>query len=188
MVKKRAPEKVEKKRDAIQHCIDGVMVSDVLKSVPNGIKIIGCRIRFGYPIKRKKIVVPREIAKAGCNYLQQIMAGLEAEVTLDETTPTQIRKSCKVVAEYIGADPDLASFRYITLSNGQGTGKFVACTKEMTARGPDAADLRKKLKVMGLEDAQGRIQSLIADIHAGGFRCNFQEVTVKQISLCERVK
>jgi len=116
------------------------------------------------------------------------MAGLEAEVTLDQTTPTAIKRSVKVVAEYIGAEPEQATFRYIVLSNGQGTGKFVACRKEMTARGEDAADLRKKLRVMGLEDAQGRVQSLIADIHAGSFRCNFQEVTVKQISLCERVK
>jgi len=77
MVKRHVPKKVESKRNAIQHCIDGVHVNDVLKSIPSGITILGCRIRFGYPIKRKKIVVPREIAKAGCNYLQQIMAGLE---------------------------------------------------------------------------------------------------------------
>jgi hypothetical protein len=57
----------------------------------------------------------------------------------------------------------------------------------MTARGEDAADLRKKLRVMGLEDAQGKIQSLIADIGTGKYKCNFQEVLVKQISLCERV-
>lgn len=188
MVKKQAPKNLKDKKEAIQHCIDGYFVEEILKGIPAGIKIVGCQIRFGMPMRRKKIVVPKKLREVGTWSIYQIQPTLEAQINLDNVSKTQIRNSVKVVADYCGCDPELAQFDYITLSNGQGTGKFMKTTKEMEARGEDAADLRKKLKVLGLTDAEGRIQSLIADVNAGAYRCDFQDEIVKRVSVCRRIK
>lgn len=190
MVKKTAPSKLKNHNSVIQHCIDGYYVEEVLKSIPNGITIIGCRIRFGYPLKRKKAVIPRALREVGCNYLQRIESGLEAEITHDQVGKGQIRASVKRVAEYIGSDPEAASFRYIVLSNGTSNGRFVATTKEMEPKGEDAADLRKKLRVLGLETADGKVQGLIADLGkmTGAYRCDFENEIIRKVALCRRVK
>jgi len=187
MVKKQAPKDM-KSKDAIQHCIDGYFVDEILKGLPAGIKIIGCGIRFGMPMKRKKVVVPKKLREVGTLSLNQIQPTLEASIVLDEVNKKQVKHSVQTVADYCGVDAGLAQFDYITLTNGDGTGKFVKCTKEMEAKGEDAADLRKKLKVLGLTVGEGRVQSLVADVNAGAYKCDFQDEIVKRVSLCRRVK
>jgi len=182
MVKKKAP----KVKDAAQYCIDGVLVEDVLKEIPESINIIGCRIKFGHPLRRQKVVVPKNLQKWGVDYLQQVQPTLEAFITLDATTPGKIRKAIKAVAQEIGIDAARAEFGYIVLSNGDGAGKFVKCTKEMQAKGDDAADLRKKLKVLGITDGSGKVQSLIKDLGADKFTCNIEEVVERRIITCSR--
>lgn len=182
-----APKKMKDKADAIQHCIDGYFVDEVLKSIPKGVTIIGCSIRFGMPMKRKKVVVPRKLRASGVSSMYQIQPTLEADITLDQVTKKQIREAIAVVAEHIGVDESQAQFAYITLTNGDGTGKFVKTTKEMAAKGEDEADLRKKLKVLGLTDGDGRVQSLVSDIGAGAYKCDFEDEIIKKISLCRRI-
>jgi len=187
MVKKIAPKEFNTKGSGIQFCIDGYYVDEVLKQV-NGVKIIGCKIRFGMPLKRKKQVIPKKLRQLGCNMMYAIMPCLEAEITLDETTPGAIKKSIKEVANYVGIDKGEAQFSSLTLSNGEGTGRFVKTTKEMAPKNQeDALDLRRKAKMLGLQEATGKIQSLISSIGAGKFQCDFVDVQVKQIALCRRV-
>ena len=91
-MKKKVPTKYVTSKDKTQFCIDGVYVNEVLAMLPKkGVKIIGCKIRFGMPLRRKKVVIPARLRKLGCNYLQQINPILEGEIVLDNTTPTQIR-------------------------------------------------------------------------------------------------
>ena len=187
-MKKNAPKKVKSKDNAIQHCIDGYHVKEVLDSLSKKVTIIGCRIRFRYPIKRKKVVIPKDLRAVGCSYLQQIQPGLEAEITLDQVTPMQIKRAVKAVAEHIGQDADEAYFSYLTVANGSASAKFVITTKEMEPKGEDAADLRKKLKVLGLDEGQGKVQSLLAELHTGVYRCDFETVVEKKIALCRKIK
>jgi hypothetical protein len=182
MVKKRTS-RIGK--SATQHCIDDVYVLDVLKGIPKDIKILGCSIRFGLPIKRKKQVAPTALRKLGCNYFVEILGGYEAKIALDETTKASIKRSVYGVAKALDVEPSMANFEYILLSNGEGTGRFSATTKEMLAK--DDADLRRKARMLGLTNAQGDINSLLADIHAGAYQCNFEKVEVKQISLCKKI-
>jgi hypothetical protein len=51
----------------------------------------------------------------------------------------------------------------------------------------DAVDLRKKAHMLGLEEAEGKIQGLIADLGAGKFQCGFTTVVEKQISTCKKI-
>jgi hypothetical protein len=94
-VKKKAPKKFTNKSSAVQHCIDDVLVDEVLKNIPNNIKILGCRIRFGMPLKRTKAVVPNKLRKLGVNYLNKIHEAFEAEITLDQVSKAHIKRCVK---------------------------------------------------------------------------------------------
>jgi len=186
MTKKKAPKKVDAK-NAVQYCIDGIHVDDVLPLVKQ-VKIIGCRISFGMPLRRQRVVVPVKMRKCGVRTLSEIKSGLEAEIVLDSTTPALVRKAVKQVAQFIDTDPARASFRYLTLGDGAGSAKFSATTKEMTPQDEkDALDLRKKAKVLGLVDGQGKVNSLCAKIGAEKFRCDIQTIVERKIVLCRKV-
>jgi hypothetical protein len=174
-------------KDPTQLCIDGYLVDEVLPLIGKNLTIIGCKIRFGLPIKRQRIVVPTKLRKHGVGSMSEIKAGLEAEIVLDQTTPTAIKKAVKSVADYIGADPRRASFNYITLSNGKGAVRFNLTTKEMKPKGDDAADLRKKARVLGAGEGQGKVQSVIADVGAEKFQCDIETVVEKRVALCRKV-
>ena len=182
MVKKKVTKEVS---NPVQFCLDGTLVDEVLPMV-KGVDIIGCNIRFGMPIKRQKIVVPTKLKKFGVNKMSEIKAGLEAEIVLDSVTPAAVKKAVKNVAQHVGCDPKSATFRYITLSNGTASCRFDVTSKEMAAKGDDAADLRKKAKVLGAGESNGKIQSLFSDIGAEKFRCDFETVIEKRIAICKK--
>jgi hypothetical protein len=187
-VKKQVTKKNISRKEGVQFCIDGFYVDEILKGLNGSVQIIGAQIRFGMPMKRQKVVVPTKLRKLGCSLMYQILPTLEAEIILDKTTPALIRKVVKQVAEHVGIDPAQAQFAYITLTNGEGTGRWVKTTKEMAPKDEnEALDLRRKAKMLGLTDASGKIQSLIADIGAGKYQCDFQDVQIKQIALCKKV-
>ncbi|MBW1672045.1 MAG: hypothetical protein JRJ45_00115 [Deltaproteobacteria bacterium] len=184
-MKKSAPKKEVK--NAVQYCIDGIHVEDVLPQLKK-VDIIGCRIRFGMPIRRQRVVVPVRMRKCGVQTLSEIKSGLEAEIVLDATSPSLIRKAVKQVAKFIDTDPAKASFRYLTIGNGCGSAKFGATTKEMKPqKDNDALDLRKKAKVLGLMEGQGKVNTLCSRIGAEKFRCDIQTITERKIVLCRKV-
>lgn len=184
-MKKKAP--VSKKENLIQYCIDAHLVDDVLPLIKH-VTIIGCGVRFGMPIKRQKTIVPVKLRKCGVNRMSEIKAGLEAEITLDQTTPTSIKRSVKTVANHLGVDPKVASFRYLTLADKQGSGRFEVTTKEMQPQKEgEAIDLRRKARVLGLTNGTGKVNSLCSKIGAGKFRCDIETVKESKIVLCRRV-
>ena len=186
-MKKRAPKNATKS-NAYQYCLDGIHVNEVLPMVKD-VSIIGCRIRFGMPIKRRKMVVPVKLRKCGVQSMSAIQEGLDAEIVLDATTPTAIRKSVKTVAEHMNVDPSTATFRYLTVGNKEASARFVATTKEMQPKNEEeAVDLRKKAKVLGLKEGTGKVNSLIRDLGAEKFQCDIKTVVEKQIVLCRKVK
>ena len=102
----------------------------------------------------------------------------EAYLVFDQVTKTTIRKAIKEVSKALDLNEEAAYLKYIVLSNGQGSGKFERTTKEIR---PDETDLRKKLTVLGLTDAEGKIQTLIADISAKKYVCKIQEVSTRTV-------
>lgn len=172
-------ERFREQKERNQYCIDAVLVDEVLKSLPNNITIIGARVRVGSPFKREKAIVPNKLRRFGCNYMIHSLPSTEAVITVDQVKPSTITTAIKKVAEYIHADPSKATFKYITLSNGTATGKFERTTKDIRL---DEKDLRKKANVLGLKEGQGKITSLIADLHAKNFRCSWEEVTVRIVT------
>ena len=50
-----------------------------------------------------------------------------------------------------------------------------------------AVDLRKKAKVLGLTDGEGKVNSLMHEIGAEKFQCDIQTIIEKQIILCRKV-
>ncbi len=102
----------------------------------------------------------------------------EASLVFDQVDPSVIRNSIKEVGKALDLDTERAYFRYIILSNNDGTGKFERTTKEIR---PDETDQRKKLIVMGLTEAEGKIQSLISDISAKKYSCKIQEITSRTV-------
>lgn len=185
-MKKKAPKNLNGK-NAFQYCIDGVHVEDVLPLVKD-VSIIGCRIRFGMPLKRQRVVVPVKMKRCGVQTMSAIQSTLDAEIVLDATTPTLIRKAVKDVAAFIDTDPAKATFKYLTLGVKGASAKFQATTKEMTPqKETDALDLRKKAKVLGLTDGQGKVHTLCAKIGAEKFQCDIQTIQERKIVLCRKV-
>lgn len=179
--KKRAPSKMKLDK-TFQFCIDGTLVKETLEDLPKGVTIVGARVRLGTQFKRQRAVVPTKLRKSGCCYMCHVLPSTEAELAFDQVEAKTIIKASREVSKHIGCDADRAYFRYLTLSNGKSTGKFVRTTKEMR---PDERDLRKKAVVLGLEDAEGQIQTLIADISANKYYCHKQTIEVTTI-LCSK--
>lgn len=170
-------------RDAIQYCIDGVLVKEVLETLPRDIIIIGAKVIVGKGFNKHKVPISNKLKKLGVMSLRENLPAKEATLVFDETNKTTILEKTKAVAEILGAEVEKAYFSYLTLSNKAGSGKFSRVNKDMR---PDDTDLRKKLTVLGLDEATGDVQSLVRDLSAEAYQCNIQEVVVRSYT-CKKV-
>jgi hypothetical protein len=180
--KKLAPKSM-KNKVATQFCIDGFLVNDVLRQIPNDVKIIGAKVYVGKSFSKKKQNIPTSLKKMGVISLYEHIPAQEAILVFDETTKKTILEKVADVCKFIDGDPAKAYVKYITLDNGASVGKFERCTKEIK---PYDEDLRKKLVVLGLTDAEGKIQTLIRDLGAKKYECKIQMTEVRTI-MCSQM-
>ena len=179
-MKRLVKEKVESKA---QFCLLGTKVEQVLKSI-NGVDVVGARIRFGMPIKRKKIKVSAKLRELGVKRLSQTMLTSEAEIVYDERiSPSAIRKNVRAIANELDLFYSDASFRTLTVEKDGNVAKFISTTKELLPEG--TTDMRRKLKVLGLVSGRGKVNTLVASLGAKKLICEFENVKVKQIALCK---
>lgn len=180
--KKLAPKSM-KDKVATQFCIDGVLVNDVLKQIPSDVKIIGVKVYAGKSYNKHRMAIPNSLKKMGVQTLSEHIPAQEATIVFDETSKKVILKKVADVCKYIDGDATKAYIKYITLDNGSAKGKFERCTKEIK---PYDEDLRKKLVVLGLTEAEGKIQSLISDLGAKKYECKIQMTEVRTI-MCSKM-
>ena len=173
-----------KAKTAAQFCIDGYLVKEVLDGLPTGITILGAKILIGAVHQRRKIIVPTVMKKMGVQKLEESVVSQQATLVFDQTTKPTIKSMVKAVSAKMGVDPDAAFFKYITVKNGEAVGKFEHCTKEIK---PDERDLRKKLRVLGLTDGEGKINTLIRDLSAKKYECQIKMEEVRTI-VCSQMK
>jgi hypothetical protein len=179
--KKLADEK--QGRTVTQYCIDGILVHEVLNQINSDIKIIGAQVMVGKGFSKHKVAISNRLKRLGVSSLRAHLPAQEASVVFDETTKEAIQKNIEGVAKEIGADPDKAYFKYITLDNGTCKGKFERTSKEIK---PYDEDLRRKLIVLGLTDADGKVSSLIADLGAKKYECKIHFEEVRTI-ICSKI-
>ncbi len=165
-------------RDITQYCIDGYLVDEVLDSLPRDVKIIGAKVRIGQSYSKHKKAVPSRLKKLGVWSLHEHKPAKEAILVFDETTKRIIKANVAKACEAIGETTDKAYFMYITLNTGTTTGKFVHTTKD---KNPDDSDLRKKVRVLGLEDTDGNARALITALSAKKYTCRVETQTVRTI-------
>lgn len=170
------------KKDSHQFVIDGFLVDEVLSQIPNDIKIIQSRISCVVSPSNTKIVVPNKLRKLGVEYMRTRSYGKEIIIVMDEAKPMTIKKNVDQACQEAGVPRARAFFQYIVLSNGEATGKFEHCTKEIN---PDETDLRKKLRVLGLVTGQGPVQGLISQLGAKKYLCQVREETVR-LMMCSK--
>jgi len=184
--KKLAPKEKKGKRDktATQFCLDGYLVSEVLDGLPTGITILGAKVLIGAVHQRHKIVVPNRLKKMGVEKIEESVVSQQATLVFDQVTKTTIKSMVKGVSDSMKIDPAAAFFKYLTLSNGEASGKFEHCTKEIK---PDETDLRKKLRVLGLTDGEGKINTLISALGARKYACEIKMEEVRTI-VCSTIK
>ena len=180
--KKLAPKSM-KNKTATQFCIDGYLVNDVLKGIPSDVNIVGAKVYAGKSFSKKRQPIPNSLKKMGVQSLYEHIPAQEAIIVFDETNKKTILEKVADVCKYIDGDPEKAYIKYITLDNGSSVGKFERCTKEIK---PYDEDLRRKLVVLGLTDAEGKIQSLIRDLGAKKFECKIQMTEVRTI-MCSQL-
>jgi hypothetical protein len=180
--KKLVKDKKQKTREYVQYCIDAYRIEEVFNQIPKDVNIIGASAVVGKGYNKHKIVVPTKLKKLGMQTMREHQPGIEGIMVFDAVSVNAIRKAIKAACAELGVDYDKAYFKYITLSNGDGVGKFKRCTKEIK---PDETDLRKKLIVMGLEDADGDIKSLIRTLGASAYRCSIKEEVVRTMT-CQK--
>lgn len=161
-----------------QFCIDGYLVEEVLGMLPKNIKIFGAKVVVGTGFSKHKTQIPNRLKKFGLQSLRTHIPSYEGDLVFDEVSRKSIKDSIKGVCEALNLKEEKAYFKYITLSNGTANGKFERTTKEIR---PDETDMRKKLTVLGLTDAEGKIQGLVADISAKKYHCKIQEVTSRTV-------
>ncbi len=161
-----------------QFCIDGYLVDEVLKGIPKDVIIFGAKVVVGKGFSKHKTRIPNRLRKFGVTQLNMHEPAYEAFLVFDQVVRSTIVSSIKSVSEALELEVGGAYFKYLTLSNGEGTGKFERVTKEIR---PDETDLRKKLTVLGLTDAEGKIQSLIGELSAKKYECKIQEVTTRTV-------
>ena len=181
--RKLIKDKNKKTGELTQFCIDGYLVKEVLDALPSGVRIIGAQVHIGKAFSKCKLARTNKLKQLGVSWVRETMPTKEVAIVFDVTTKKTIQGIVDEVSEILKVDKNTAYFKYLTLSNTLGTGKFVRTTKEIH---PDDKDLRKKLTVLGLTDADGRIQSLIADISAKKYVCTIQEIPVRTI-ICARM-
>jgi hypothetical protein len=175
---KLAPKNLKKDKTVTQYCIDGYLVNEVLDDLPTGVTIIGAKVLIGSVHQRHKIVVPNRMKRLGVQMIQESVATQQATLVFDQVSKTVIKSKVAQVSRSMGVDPNLAFFKYITLQVTDATGKFEHCTKEIK---PDETDLRKKLRVLGLEDAEGEVKNLIKVLSAKKYMCTIQHEQVRTI-------
>jgi hypothetical protein len=180
--KKLAPKSM-KNKTATQFCIDGHLVDEVLKQLPGDVKIIGAKVYVGKSFSKHKCTIPNSLKKMGVQSLYEHIPAQEAMLVFDETNKTHIREKVADVAKYIDGDASKAHFKYLTLDNGAAKGKFERTTKEIK---PYDEDLRRKLVVLGLTDAEGKINTLISDLGAKKYECKIQIEEVKTV-MCAKI-
>ena len=168
--------------DKTQFGIEGVLVSEILKDLNGKINIIGAKVIVGKGFNKHNIPVTAKLRMLNVETLREHRPGTEATITFDQTTKSNIKDKVAKVCKLIDAEPKAAYFRYLTISNGKGNGKFKRCSKDIKE---DSADRRKKLTVLGLYDATGDIKSLISDIGAKKYVCNIKVEEVPFIT-CSR--
>jgi hypothetical protein len=171
-----------RKVDKTQFGIEGVLVDEVLKDLNGTVKIIGARIVVGKGFNKHNVPISNKLRVLGVDQLREHKPAQEAVLVFDETSKKNIKTKVESVAKLIDADPRNAYFRYLTVTNGTATGKFQRCTKDIKE---NTADKRKKLAVLGLTDAKGKISTLISDLHAKKYVCNIKEEVVPFI-MCSR--
>ncbi len=182
--KKLAVDKNNKDRTITQYCIDGYLIDEVLDDLPTGVTVIGAKVLIGAVHQRHKIVVPNRLKRLGVQVIQESVVSQQATLVFDQVSKGTIKSKTKAVGVNIGADPKTAFFKYIVLGIPGATGKFEHCTKEIK---PNEADLRKKLRVMGLTDASGKIADLIRQVSAHKYSCTIQFEEVRTI-ICSNMK
>lgn len=171
------------RKDETQFCIDGVLVSEVLEDLSDKVSIIGAKVVVGKGFSKHKVVIPNRLKRWGVQSLQEHEPAQEATLVFDSVSKSTILAKTRQVAHAIGADANKAYFRYLTVGIEGAAGKFVRCTKDMR---PHDEDLRKKLVVLGLIEAQGEVKELIAVLHAKPYRCTIETVEVRTI-ICSRM-
>lgn len=178
--KKIAP--VDMRKNEHQFVIEGFLVDEVLSQIPTEIKIIQAYV---YLTKRgvdNYITVPNKLRKLGVTSIRQVEPVKTISMRFDVITKGELRKNVAEACKELEIPFSKSYFKYVVLSNGEGAGKFSHCTKEIH---PDAADKRKKLRVLGLIQGQGKVQSLVADLGAKKFMCSIKEESVKLV-MCSR--
>ena len=180
MVKKAA---AKKGRDATQFCIDGYLIEDVLKQLSDKVSIIGAKVVVGKAFSKKKIAIPNSLKAKGVMALTHNVPSKCAHMVFDRIKGSVILKKVREVAKEIDSDADQAYFQYLTLDNGKGAGKFERTTKEIK---PYDEDLRRKLVVLGLVDAQGNVNSLIKSLGAKKYVCHIT-TEQKRVLMCSQM-
>jgi hypothetical protein len=165
-------------RNMTQYCIDGYLVDEVLDSLPSGVSIIGAKVNVGQTYSKHKKTVPTKLKRLGVSSLREHVPALDATIVFDETNKTTIKRNVKAVCKELKESVDKAYFMYITLKVGTTTGKFVHTRKERSAT---EADLRKKVRVLGLEDVDGQANTLIRALSAKKYTCQIQTQEVRTI-------
>jgi hypothetical protein len=185
MVKPRTNKKLAKRgRDITQYCIDGYLVDEVLEQIPANVKIIGAKVFVGQSYSKHKKAIPTALRKLGVQSLREHKPALDATLVFDEVNKSAIKTSVKEVCKKLNESPEKAYFMYVTLKNGTSTGKFVHTTKERVAT---EADLRKKARVLGLEDVDGDAKGLIKALSAKKYVCSISTQEVRTI-MCTTVR
>lgn len=174
--KKLAP--VNMKKNEYQFVIDSFLIKDVLKQIPNDIKIIQSQVLVYTQTAKKRVIVPNILKKKGVQYVRELGWAKEVVFVFDKASKELILKNVTDVCEKENLSLDKAYFKYIIFSNGDATARFEHCTKEQR---PDETDLRKKLRVLGCVSGTGRVQGLISQLNATKFHCSIKEEVVKMI-------
>ena len=173
---------INMRREEHQFVIDGFLIDEVLKQIPPGIKIIQAYVHLIKRDKEQRIAVPNALRKYGITMIRNAGLAKRASMIFDATNKENIKQNISKACIALDMPYQKAYFRYVVLSNADGTVKFEHCTKEIK---PDELDQRKKLRVLGATEGSGKVQSLIAALGAKKFRCVIKEEPVKLI-MCSR--
>lgn len=176
--------KVAKKEvDKTQYCIDGVLIDEVLDSLPKkGITIIGAGIHINHYSNRKRMPIPNKLKRLGVSLLSTRELDVRGAMVFDKTTPVIIKRNVRLACQLLGTTIEKASFEYLTIENGKSTGKFKRTKKDII---PSDNDLRKKTNVLGLIDAQGDVAGLIKSVSADAYKCNIQTIETR-VMICTK--
>jgi len=165
----------------LQHCINESNVKEVLKLVPKDVRIIGAKVEIGGMPHTHFAVVPNRLRMCGVERIKAYDNNRAAFLVFDKITAKQILDNIKIVAKEIGADPDKAYFRYLTLQYHDVAGKFERTKKSIMLE----EDRRRKLTVLGLTEGKGRVSQLLSKIGTTAYRCDIQTIE-SRIVLCSK--